>query len=79
MQSRRALRTENDDGEVCSSAEACALADVNRSTLTRWVESGAIEPLHKAPGRNGAYVFRRSDVIAVAAARKRQRSVKAAS
>ncbi len=78
LQSRRALPpdAEADDGdELVSSAEACDIADVNRSTLIRWVEKEVVTPVHKAPGPNGAYVFRRSEIRAAAALRKRQRDI----
>lgn len=47
------------------STEACRLLDVDKSTLTRWVADGTITPAHKNPGRNGAFLFARSDIEAL--------------
>ena len=55
---------------LAGSAEACRiLGDISRSTLTRWVESGQITPVHKLPHENGAFLFARAEVERVAAER----------
>lgn len=45
-----------------TSAEACDLLGIDRSTLTRWVASGRLTPAFKAPGLRGPYFFHRTDV-----------------
>ena len=56
--------------DLIGSAEACRiLGDISRSTLTRWVESGRITPVHKLPNENGACLFIRVEVERVAAER----------
>lgn len=53
-----------------STAEACEeLGGIDRSTLSRWVALGTIKPLHKLPGRNGAFLFDRAEVERVKKAR----------
>lgn len=59
------MHTEN----LIGSAEACRILDVDRSTLTRWVAGGRITPAVKLPKRNGAYLFDRADIEALAAER----------
>lgn len=53
--------------DLIGSAEACRLlGDINRSTLTRWVQIGTITPAMRLPTDNGAFLFRRSDVVDLA-------------
>lgn len=53
--------------ELIGSAEACRLlGHISRSTLTRWVESGQIAAATKLPGKNGAFLFHRTDIEALA-------------
>lgn len=42
--------------------QACSVLGIDRSTLTRWVRSGRIEPTGKLPGRTGAFLFTRAEV-----------------
>lgn len=59
--------------DLIGSKEACALlGDVHRATLVRRVWSGALEPVAKLPGKNGAYLFRRADVEALRDAEAQQ-------
>ena len=51
------------------SAEVARKLKISQVTVARWVASGQIEPVHKLPGKNGAYLFRRADVDALAAER----------
>lgn len=37
--------------------EAARRLGVDRSTLTRWVQAGRVDPYVKMPGKNGALVF----------------------
>jgi hypothetical protein len=45
---------------LVGSAEVCAMFQINRRTLTRWVDQGRIKPIAKLPGLRGGYVFDRS-------------------
>jgi predicted site-specific integrase-resolvase len=52
--------------DLVGSAEACRLlGDINRSTLTRWVQLGTITPVMRLPN-GGAFLFKRADVLALA-------------
>ena len=53
------------NANLIGSAEACAVLDIDKSTLSRWVKAGILTPAHKNPGRNGAMLFRPSDVTKV--------------
>lgn len=44
------------------SSEACQILSIDRSTLSRWVASGRIAPLLKAPGLRGPFFFDRDEV-----------------
>jgi excisionase family DNA binding protein len=48
--------------KLLTSSEAVEHLNIDRSTLTRWVASGRIEPAHKGPGRTGGYVFTADEV-----------------
>ena len=53
--------------DLISSSEACRILDIERSTLVRWVQLRRhIRPALKLGGPNGAYLYRRSDVEALA-------------
>ncbi|WP_165962843.1 helix-turn-helix domain-containing protein [Occultella glacieicola] len=52
--------------ELIGSKEACRLLDVDRATLVRRVWDGTLTPVTKMPGKNGAYVFARADIAALA-------------
>lgn len=49
------------------SREVCERLTIDRSTLTRWVAAGRIEPAMKLDGIRGAYLFNRADVERLAA------------
>ncbi|WP_353709000.1 helix-turn-helix domain-containing protein [Cellulosimicrobium sp. ES-005] len=53
-----------------TSTEACAVLKIDRSTLVRWVRAGRIAPTYKYPRSNGAYLFDRVAVEALAAERR---------
>lgn len=57
-----------DTTEQIGSREACQILSIDKSTLSRWVAAGRLTPLVKLPGRNGAMLFGRSDVEALASA-----------
>jgi excisionase family DNA binding protein len=48
--------------ELLSTAEAVERLNIDRSTLTRWVAGGRIEPAMKLPGLRGAYLFDPAEV-----------------
>ena len=56
--------------EPLTSAQVCDELGIDRSTLSRWVVAGRIEPATKLPGLRGAYLFERAEVerVKVAAA-----------
>lgn len=47
---------------------AARLARVDRSTITRWVQSGRLTPAFKLPGKQGYYLFEPEHVTDVAGA-----------
>lgn len=61
----------HNESDLLTSAQACALLGVNRSTLSRWAarEPQRIEPAIKHGGLRGPYLFRRADVERLAAQR----------
>lgn len=42
---------------LLTTKEVAALARVSVRTINRWAEAGVIPPVHKIPGRTGAYLF----------------------
>lgn len=42
---------------LITSAEACQVLNIDRSTLNRWIASGRVTPTLKLPGKTGAYLF----------------------
>lgn len=56
------LNTMHNPEPFVGAAEACQLLEIHAATLGRWVKNGALTPAHKLPGKNGAYLFNRSDV-----------------
>ena len=51
-----------DSSQLLSSAEACTILQVSRSTLIRWVEKGKIQAAQKLPGQSGVYLFEPAEV-----------------
>lgn len=47
---------------LMASKDVCLALDINRSTLTRWVEKGKIVPAYQLPGNRGAFLFDPADV-----------------
>lgn len=45
-----------------TSAELCARAGIDRSTLSRWVDKGRITPAQRLPGLRGPMLFNPLDV-----------------
>jgi len=52
--------------ELLSTAEAAEVAGKDRSTITRWVQSGRLTPAHRTPG--GILLFTRDAILAAAEA-----------
>lgn len=52
---------------LLTSAEVCRELHIDRSTLTRWVAAGRIQPAAKAPGLRGAFLFAPAEVERVKA------------
>ncbi len=48
--------------DLVGSAEVCRIANIDKSTLSRHVAAGKIAPRVRLPGKNGAWLFDRSDV-----------------
>lgn len=48
--------------EFLPSVDVCRDLNIDRSTLTRWVQAGRIVPVGKLPGRTGAYLFAPAEV-----------------
>lgn len=48
--------------QLLSSADVCAALGIDRSTLTRWVQSGKVVPFQKLTGRTGAYLFTADEI-----------------
>lgn len=54
--------------DLIGTVEAAEVLGVERSVLTRWVQTGRLPEAIKLPGATGARLFRRSDVEALAKA-----------
>ena len=55
--------------DLIGAAEAARLFEVHPTTVSRWVSSGRLTPTYKLPGRNGAYLFHRAEIEALASQR----------
>lgn len=53
--------------DLLTTSEVCETLEVGTSTISRWVADGRLKPARKLPGLRGAFLFRRSDVEAIAA------------
>jgi hypothetical protein len=58
--------------DLIGSAEACrVLGDIDRSTLSRWVQLGKLKPaMRVGDGKRAAFLFHRRDVEKYAATMK---------
>jgi hypothetical protein len=54
--------------EFIGSTEVCKRLDIDRATLTRWIQLGRIKPSGKLPGVSGAYLWDPAYIDALAAA-----------
>lgn len=55
--------------DMIGSKESCRILGIDKATLSRWVSAGQLTPVHKLPGRNGAYLFDRAHIENIAAQR----------
>lgn len=53
------------DPDLIGSAEVCRILNRHQATIGRWVENGRLTPVHKFPGKNGAYLFHRAEIEAL--------------
>ena len=58
------------DEQLLGSKQVCDTLRIDKATLSRWVATGRVTPAHQLPGRNGARLFHRADVEALAARTK---------
>ena len=49
--------------DLIGAATAAEILGLERSTLTRWIQSNRIKPLAKLDGERGVYIFDRSEVV----------------
>lgn len=52
--------------DLIGSAEVCSILGVNRATVVRRVKAGTLPFLAQLDGSNGAWVFDRNDIEALA-------------
>lgn len=52
---------------LITSAEACQVLNIDRSTLNRWIAAGKVTPAIKLPGKTGAYLFDPAHIAKAAA------------
>lgn len=57
-----------------TSGEACTELDIDRSTLTRWVKSGRLNPTRQLPGKTGAFLFSAAEIATVKAQRSQEQA-----
>lgn len=55
-----------------TSSEAATLLGVSQRTVIRWADDGKLPVDNRVPGRNGARLFKREDVDALAAELREQ-------
>lgn len=53
--------------DLIGTAEASRILGIEKTTLTRWVADGRVTAEAKLPGKNGAFLFNRSEIVAYAA------------
>jgi len=52
--------------DLVNTAEAAQILHLDRSAFVRRVQMGKVPVHYRAPGRTGAYLFRREDIEALA-------------
>ena len=53
-------------GDLIGTKEASRILDVDKATITRWVQTGRLTAAHKLTGPNGLYLFHRADIESLA-------------
>ena len=53
--------------DLIGTADVCRILECDKATVLRRIDAGRLTPAHKLPGKNGAYLFKRADVEALAA------------
>lgn len=48
--------------DLVGTAEICRSLEVNPATVSRWVKTKKIHPVHRLPGKNGAFLFTRAEL-----------------
>jgi predicted site-specific integrase-resolvase len=56
--------------DLIGSAESCRILGIHPATLGRWVAAGVLTTAHRLPGKNGAHLFKRVDIEALAAEKR---------
>lgn len=54
--------TKESNPNLLTTREVAEMVGRNEATITRWVASGKLSPMHKGEGIRGAFLFRRNDV-----------------
>lgn len=49
-------------GDVVTTREAATLLHIDRSVLIKLVSDGRLTPVHRLPGKTGAYLFSLGDI-----------------
>jgi predicted DNA-binding transcriptional regulator AlpA len=52
--------------ELLGAAEVCSKLGISRNTLMRRIDEGLVPVVGKLPGKHGAFVFRATDIAALA-------------
>jgi len=55
--------------DIIGSTEACTILNIDKATISRWVAAGKLTPVAKLPRKNGAFLFARADIDALATER----------
>lgn len=58
---------DTDAEQLLTSTQAAALLHCSAKTVTRMAIAGTLAVAHRLPGSQGAFLFRRADVVAKAA------------
>lgn len=56
-----------DEQSLVGGTEACALLGMSRATYWRRIREGKIKPVMQMPGKTGAYLFDRAEIMKLAA------------
>lgn len=59
--------------DLIGTAEVCRILECDKATVLRRIDAGKLVPAHKLPGPNGAYVFTRTQVLALKEAQRKEK------